>query len=155
MNLQELINNLPLELIYKIMSYILKPQPKFLLEDIKNYYESKKIGYLLYSNRFEEEPGQIANWFANDICSYMNCEMASMYGYVEKYYDIFFRLKQLVSKQDILSYTFHLEKDKVEREINVKWALLLPKERMEMIKTYYTKEEINLLLPHPSPLVFS
>ena len=26
MNLQELINELPLELVYKIMSYILKPQ---------------------------------------------------------------------------------------------------------------------------------
>ena len=31
MNLQKLIDNLPLELIYKIMSYILKPQPKIFI----------------------------------------------------------------------------------------------------------------------------
>ena len=53
MNLQKLIDNLPLELIYKIMSYILKPQPKFLLEDIRNHYQTKNLGIKLYSKRFE------------------------------------------------------------------------------------------------------
>ena len=43
MNLQDLIDNLPLELIFKIQSYILRPQPKKLLYDIKHYKLLQKI----------------------------------------------------------------------------------------------------------------
>ena len=41
MNLQDLLDNLPLELILKIQTYILRPQPNKLLYDIKHYKVSK------------------------------------------------------------------------------------------------------------------
>ena len=142
MNLQQLIDNLPLELIYKIMSYILKPQPKFLLEDIKNYYQTKNLGIKLYSKRFETQPEQIENWFANDLNAYMNDNLPSMYGFVEKYYDIFFRLKGVVDKQQILNFVLKIHKKPAIKEINTIWGLLIAEERIEMISDNFSAEEI-------------
>ena len=81
MNLQELLDELPLELIYKIMSYILKPQPKELMEDIRNYHFYKDLGLKLYKNRFNEE--EYKNWFTNDIGGYLNEDKAIMNGLVD------------------------------------------------------------------------
>lgn len=142
MNLKELIDNLPLELIYKIMSYILKPQPKFLLNDIKNYYSTKNLGMKLYSKRYETQPKQIENWFANDLNAYMNDNLPSMYGYIEKYYDIYFRLKGVVDKQQILNFVLKIHKKPAIKEINTIWGLLIAEERIEMISDNFSAEEI-------------
>ena len=85
MNLQDLINELPLELVYKIMSYILKPQPKELMEDIRNYHFYKDLGLKLYKNKFKEEENdeEYKNWFTNDIGAYLNEDQAIMNGLVD------------------------------------------------------------------------
>nr|QDY52328.1 hypothetical protein 6_40 [Mimiviridae sp. ChoanoV1] len=143
MNLQELIDNLPLELVYKIMSYILKPQPKILLNDIKNYYLTKNLGMKLYSKKYENEPMEIKNWFANDLNAYMNDNLPLMYGYIEKYYDIYFRLKCVIDKEQILNFVLKINKKPAIKEINTIWGLLIAKERIDMISDNFSAEEIK------------
>jgi len=47
LKLQERINKLPLELIWNIMKYILNPQPKALLNEIRSFH-LRDIGMKLY-----------------------------------------------------------------------------------------------------------
>lgn len=146
MNLYQLINQLPLELVWKIQSYILKPQNKELLLDIKSFYKLKNLGIRLYSKRYESEPDQIENWFANDISSFMNNNFPIMYGYIEKYYDILFRLKNIKDKQTIISSSINLTKGTSKREINVLFGLLTTNERIDMLSYYFSENEINTII---------
>ena len=143
MNLYDLINKLPLELVWKIQSYILKPQKKEILIDIKSFYKLRNLGLKLYTKRFENEPEQIENWFANDISIYMNDNFPSMYGYLNKYYDIFFRLKNIKNKQSILNISYNLSRGCIKREINVLFGLLTYSERINMLNNSFSKTEIN------------
>ena len=133
-NVQDIIFNLPPELVYKISTYILKPQSKELMFDLRHFHISKEKGIKIYKDRFNDEPDLIVSWFVNDICSYMNNYLPMMYGFVEKYYDIFFRLFKLKTKQDIITFSFKINNLSVETELNIIWGILNPKERDEMLK---------------------
>jgi hypothetical protein len=133
-NVQDIINNLPPELVYKISTYILKPQLKELMYDVRHFFITRKEGKEIYSERYKDDPDLIISWFANDICSYMNNYQPIMYGFVEKYYKIFFRLFKFKSKQDIITFSFKMNCLSVETEFNIKWGILNPKERDEMLK---------------------
>jgi hypothetical protein len=137
MNLQELLDNLPLELIYKIQSYILKPQPKYLMKDIKHFVISKQIALDLYKVKydFEEDPNEYKNWLVNDICSYLNEDVAMMYGLVDKFYDICMRYYNINDKQIVINIILNLQQIPVEREVNFLWGIMKPLERETMIKT--------------------
>ena len=146
MNLQELLVELPLELIYKIMSYILKPQPKELMEDIRNYHFYKDLGLKIYKNRFNEE--EYKNWFTNDIGGYLNEDKAIMNGLVDKFYDTFRRLYQLRDKEKkniVYCYLSYVKKS-ADSELNFLWGLMKPNERIEMIKKNCSKEEIAVFI---------
>jgi hypothetical protein len=78
---QDIINNLPPELVYKISTYILKPESKELMYDLRHFHISKEKGIKIYTDRFYEEPELIISWFVNDICSYMNNYQPIMYGF--------------------------------------------------------------------------
>jgi len=145
MNLASLIYNLPKEVVYKIIYYSSKPQPKSLLLDIKNYIKTKKLGIILYSKKYEHEPDQIFNWFCNDIAIFMNDSFPIMYGYVEKFYNIYFRLKMIKDKQTITTIAYKFTKGKPEREMSVLWGLLTPDERISMIDMFYNENEIKKL----------
>ena len=133
-NVQDIIDNLPLELVFKISTYILRPQSKELMYDLRHFHISKEKGMKIYTDRFYEEPEVIISWFVNDICSYTNSYFPSMYGFLEKYYDIFFRFPKMKSKQDIITFSFKMCYLDLETELNIRWGILTPKERDEMLK---------------------
>ena len=137
MNLKELLDNLPLELIYKIQSYILNPQPKNLLKDIKHFVSSKKLALELYKVKyeFEEDPNEYKNWFTNDINSYLNDDVAMMYELVDNFYDIYMRYYNINDKQTVINIAFKVNDISVEREVNFLWGIMKPHEREKMIKT--------------------
>ena len=150
MNLRELINELPLELVYKIMSYILKPQPKELMEDIRNYHFYKDLGLKLYKNKFKEEENEeeYKNWFTNDIGAYLNEDQAIMNGLVDKFYNTYWRLYTLRDKDKIkVAYSFlRYTKKSADIELNFLWGIMKPNERIEMIKKNCSKEEIAVFI---------
>ena len=133
-NVQDIIDNLPPELVYKISTYILKPQSKELMYDMRHFFITKEEGMKIYSERYKDEPNEIINWFVNDIGFYMNEYIPSMYGFIDKYYNIFFRLFKMKSKKEIVYFIFKMNKLNSETELNIRWGILTPNEREEMLK---------------------
>ena len=135
-NVQDIIYNLPPELVYKISTYILIPQSKELMYDLRHFHISREKGLDIYNEKFNNDHELVENWFVNDICSYMNNFLPTMHGYVEKYYDIFFRLPKMKSKQDIITFSYKTINLPIKTELNIRWGILTPKEREEFLEEY-------------------
>lgn len=149
MNLQELIKQLPYELIEIIRKYTYRFQNKELLLDIRDYNYSKKLVLQLYYTRFihdiENEANSDKNWLSNDIDRYLNEDQATMFGLTDKYYNTLLRLYTFKTPLSIDKfYVKKLQNYPINKEINIAWGLLTPIERKEMMNMFYNKEEINI-----------
>ena len=147
MNLIELIKKLPYEIVEIIRRYTYLHQPYLVLNDIKNYYQTRKIAsqlyYDAYKDNFDNCPNDDILWFSNDILIYMNKRQPIMFGYVAKYYDIMLRSYNINSIPKVIKYTDYLEKHNPQKEINVYWGLLYPNERIEMLSMFYSPQQIE------------
>ena len=135
--MRELISKLPMDIIHHIIPYTYNFQNKDLLDDIKSYSESKTILSNYYYNYWiifiqSQEP-QDKYWLVNDLFAYANNYNATMYGYVEEFYNIFKRNPFLQSNQDIDRYILNLEKKDVTTQINVFLGMLTPNQRNDII----------------------
>ena len=116
-NLNKLINTCPKEIIYLIMSYTINPQPILLRDDIKNYYTSKIIISELYYQRWIESEDK--NWLINDIIAYINDFQPTMYGYSNRFFNLWLRNRMIINGNDVNIYYNLLEKKSVESQINL------------------------------------
>ena len=73
-----IFDNLPYDLQIKIYSYIIFPQNKSLLDDIKSYHNVKRLIYVKYLNR-----GLIYN---DDYSEYLNIHVLIQYDLM-KYWE--------------------------------------------------------------------
>jgi hypothetical protein len=136
--MNKFINRLPLDIVLQIIPYTYHLQNKNLLDDIINYNETKKVLFELYHkcwiiDRESLDPEEDKNWLINDIFCYANNYHATMYGYVEKFYNIFKRHLCLQTNEDIDKYVYNLEKKEVITQINIFLGLLTVKERNNII----------------------
>lgn len=133
-----LMNKLPTDIVLHIIPYTYQLQNKNLLDDIIDFTRSKTILFELYHKYWiigmqYHDPNEDKYWLINDIHAYANNYKASMYGYVDKFYNIFKRNKYLKTKEDIDNYFINLEKKDVSSQINVFLGLLTKKERNDII----------------------
>ena len=133
-------NKLPKELIYIILSYTPQPQSKELTEDIRNYYESKKILLQSYHNYwifiYQQNIPTDKEWIINDLYRYSNKIIPSMNGYVDEFYELFFRKFNMITKEQVNKYITILDNKSLDTQINFFWGLLNPKERNDFTKTF-------------------
>jgi len=137
-------NKLPKELIYIILSYTHQPQSKELTENIRNYYESKKILLESYHNYWificqQNDPAD-KEWIINDLFLYSNRNSPSIDGYLNEFYELFFRLFNIITKEQVNQYITKLDNKSLDTQINIFWGLLNTKERNEfvsIIKIHY------------------
>tara|TARA_B100000809_G_C14762740_1_gene396436 strand:+ start:175 stop:612 length:438 start_codon:yes stop_codon:yes gene_type:complete len=143
MELIERLHNLPYELFEMIRRMTYQLQPKILLNDIKNYHETKKIIDNYYYNKFEYQlegyPKADRNWLANDICCYLNNNVAMMLSIEDKYINTLRRFigNNSKSNQDLSNMIKWYSNLDSNSEINMYWGLMTPEERDEMV-SYYT-----------------
>lgn len=139
------IRKLPQEIVDYIIPFTYQLQNISLLEDIKNFNETKELILDLYYNywivHLEEIEHEDKYWIINDLFAFFNNYEATMYGYTEKFYNIFRRNQSLQSNETINNYVSLLEDKQVDSQINILWALLTPKERVEFVLSF--KEYIN------------
>lgn len=145
-NLNKFINKLPLDIVLQIIPYTYHLQNKNLLDDIINYNETKTLLFELYHKywiieRQSLDPEEDKNWLINDIFAYANDYNATMYGYVDKFYNIFKRHIFLQTNKKIYQYVYHLEKKEVIAQINIFLGLLTMKERNDIITIFATINE--------------
>lgn len=142
--MDDFIHKLPLDIVLYILPYTYKPQKKELLEDIRNYYETKNELFSLYHQLYIIENGDVEpedkNWLENDLIAYTNDYVATMFGFVEKHYNIFQRNIFLhgssleETKENIDRYVMGLDSHQVTFSINIYLGLLKPNERDEFIR---------------------
>lgn len=130
------LSEFPHDIILHIISYTYNVQNKKLLEDIKNFYDTKTQITQFYRDAwtFSSNDPYIAQinateWLINDVFSYINDHKASMYGFVKPFYNIFRRHPFLKKIRNINRYVYELEKKTAKTQFNIVWGLLLPEER--------------------------
>ena len=143
MELIDRLHDLPYELFEMIRRMTYQPQPTILLNDIKNYHETKKIIDNYYYNKFKDElegyPKADRNWLANDICCYLNNDVAMMLSIEDKYINTMRRFigNNSKSNQELSEMIKWYSNLNSNSEINIYWGLMTPEDRDEMI-SYYT-----------------
>lgn len=130
------IHSLPLDIILLIIPYTYQLQNKNLLEDIRNYYLSKKTLLDLYYNYWiimmqSIDPEEDEAWLINDLVAYANNDKATMYGYIDNFYTIFKRNPFLQSNKALNKYIDNLEKKELITQINIFLGLFTIQERKE------------------------
>lgn len=135
------INKLPDDVINHIIPYTYKFQNKTLLDDIINYKYTKdiisKVYYDFWITNVEVLEPEDKYWLINDIFAYANNYQATMYGYIEKFYNIFRRNLYLKTYEDIHKYMSILDTKPVNSQINIFWGLLTSSERNDVIHSFH------------------
>jgi hypothetical protein len=142
--MKKFIDKLPQDIIYIIISYTYNLQNKELLDDIQNYTKAKKEllhnYYDYWISYINEEEPEDKYWLINDLISYSNNYKATMYGYTNNFYDIFYRNLLLKTNQDVDKYIINLDNKNANSQINIILGLLTKQQRDEFIcNTYFTK----------------
>ncbi len=142
--MKNFIDRLPLDIVLQIIPYTYNLQDKNLLNDIVNYKKTQTLLLQLYHKYWiidiqSENPEQDKNWLINDIISYANDYNATMYGYVDKFYNIFKRNIYLQTNESIDKYINILKEKKVKTRINIFLGLLTSNERNDLVNAFYSK----------------
>ena len=129
--IQKNLARMPKEVVKLILFYTHSYQPKALLNDIENINIIKKDILQKYLDFWEDDESNY--WVVNDIFSYANEYHATMYGYRDKFYDIFLRHISIKNNLQVHKYIKNVWKKTVKSQINILLGLLTPEERGEFI----------------------
>lgn len=144
MNIQKRIRNLPNEIQYIILSYTYSPQPKYILEDIRNYFETREYLYEIIDEvetqntyYFISAKDEIHNEICNFIYYYLcdgTIEMISQYIW-RRY--IMYQLFTTNHISEIL--TDRIYNYSIDTQIRIFWGILLPIERNKFLDLYISE----------------
>ena len=142
--MKDFIQRLPIDIILYIIPYTYNLQNKNLLNDIRNYTETRSLLLKTYYEYWiidAESPDseEDTNWLINDIMLYTNNDKATMYGYVDNFYNIFKRNVSLHTNNNIDKYIINLYKKTAKTQINIVLGLLTMNERNDVIVNFYKK----------------
>jgi hypothetical protein len=125
-----LFQNLPAELQHKIYQMHFKLQPKFLLDDLKNYIELKDELLTTYRQFYLEDDYSAFYWFRKDLFYY--CNSYTRHEITPQIIAILKRQWKFDATQDIEMFFYRkLQLHAFETQISCFFALLLPDERTE------------------------
>jgi hypothetical protein len=149
--MKDFIEKLPLDIVLQIIPYTYNLQNKNLLNDIINYKETKTMLLELYHNfwiiEMQSQEEEDKNWLINDMISYTNGYHATMYGYVDKFYNIFKRNIFLQTNEDIDKYFYNFNNKEVTSQINIILGLLTANEREDLIIEFpIVSESVTIFL---------
>jgi hypothetical protein len=135
------IKRLPTDIVLQIIPYTYNLQNKDLLNDIINYKKTKSLLLELYYKYWiidnNEDEQEDKYWLINDLIGYANNDEATMFGYVDHFYNIFKRNNSLQTNEAVDKYINKLEKKKVETQINIYLGLFTANERNDIITNFY------------------
>ena len=139
-NIFNILNFLPIEIIYMIIPYTYEPQSKSLTNDIKNFYSTKATANKLYYDRFvieigEPEPSD-KDYLINDLFWFSNQSIPTMNGYVDSFLNLFLRNISLKTNEQVLGYIRKTEEREVATQINIFWGLFTLEERNSFLKLH-------------------
>jgi len=142
-------NKLPAELHRHILSYTYSPQPKYLLEDIRNYHATLRIVKDMYNNSgTSENDDEADNWIINDMYGWLNNDTPTMNGYVDNFIRTIHRYPYYhLFDKNIDNIIYILGKNPANNEIRILWGLLTPTERQTFISDRLYAAEADESVP--------
>lgn len=122
------------ELLYSILSMVTYPQPKQLMDDVKDFYKIRQLTHKIYEKRYRHQPEEAKNWLYNDLMIFYNEDTPAMVGYVDGYLEKIMRSSIYNKKENqryiSIKYIDHIENTKnVDSIINIYLSKLTPEER--------------------------
>jgi hypothetical protein len=91
----EVLSHLPEEIQARILSYTYRTQPECLLEDIHSFVDTKRVLLAKYHEfwivQLRMAVPEYRRWLINDFFYYANEYKPTMFGYSEKFYQLFQR----------------------------------------------------------------
>lgn len=145
--------NFPISLKFYILNYVCNSQSTSLLEDIKSYHNDRFeiiSFYKILFNVMIYHPDEWINWLSNDLYSFMNDYIPTMYGYTPNFYrkmlrvpiihpkyrEMFFGKKSLDdSDYTYKAYKYILKLNELPSKqiFNIMFGILTPCERKHFI----------------------
>ena len=129
------------ELLYNILSRVTYPQPKQLMDDVKNFHKIKQVTHKIYEKRYRHQPEEAKNWLYNDLMIFYNEDTPAMVGYVDGYLEKIMR-SYIYNKKDnqryiSIRYIDHIENTKnIDSIINIYLSKLTPEEREDFLVSF-------------------
>ena len=145
--------NFPISLKYYILNYVCNSQSTYLLEDIKSYHDDRFEISSFYQILFDNtvfHPEEWINWLSNDLYSFMNDYVPTMYGYTPNFYKKMLRIpiihpyyrEMMFGKKHLddsdytykaYKYILNLNKLHSKQIFNIMFGILKPNERKSFI----------------------
>ena len=130
--MEKRVQSLPQEIQHCIVNFLIEPQPKCLLDDIRSYRSELFVVSELYciywdALGIESLETYIIEWFHHDL--YLFCRVNSTKG-TFPLFQLFMRYPQIHSKTDAYRFFVGIFEEKtILQKINLLWGLLRPEER--------------------------
>lgn len=140
MELDNLIQRLPIELIEKIISFSYKPQPEQLLLDIRSFYFCKRALLKIYKEyhvHYLGEDHTEYDWLYNDLLGFYNDDIPTMY-FITNHFQMIFKRNFIRVKYPVNS----LDKNNSRYCVNIMLGLMNPYERL----TFVTNKQCKLMM---------
>ena len=130
------MNNLPNDVLLHIIAYTYSPQKSELLNDMKNFYDTKHQVIKNYTSRESElDPYE---WIMNDLFRFANEYQPTIYGFTNNFINIFLRNPR-ISRETFTSYIEKFELMSYIQQINILLSLLTIHERNNFIESFLNK----------------
>jgi hypothetical protein len=133
----DIIKKLPEELRQYILTFTYEPQPFVLLNDIRHYTRTRPILQEWYVHRFAwEYPNAENDWLYNDLIGFCNEDRALIFGYRERFFEIFSRIFLLKNKTpaQLLPYCSIFRYS--AKTNNTLWGIFTEEERSRFMEYY-------------------
>ena len=135
---QKLLHVEPNIVGFHIIPYTYEPQPKSLMQDIRNYRETSQLIRSIYRNYWiitrREEGIEDQNWLINDLFGYGNNGIPTGVAYIDHFRHIWFRSYAITMNDAFDRFIRLYETKSASTQINMFWGILTISERALFIQ---------------------
>jgi len=121
---------------HRILSYLSRPQPAYLLDDIHSFVETRQELFQKYHDfwivRLHMTVPEDRRWLLNDFFYYANHYKPTLFGYSTSFYRLFQRGYGLQTHADVDAFVRKLGKKDVTTQLNVVFGLFTPDQRDDL-----------------------
>lgn len=134
--MERLVSRLPSDVQQRILSYVSRPQPAYLLDDIHSFVETRQELLQKYHDfwivHLHMTVPEDRRWLLNDFFYYANHYKPTMFGYSNSFYELFQRGYGIQTQADVDAFVRKLRKKDVTTQLNIVLGLFTPDQRDDL-----------------------
>ena len=134
--MERLVSRLPSDVQQRILSYVSRPQPAYLLDDIHSFVETRQELLQKYHDfwivHLHMTVPEDRRWLLNDFFYYANHYKPTMFGYSNSFYELFQRGYGIQTQAHVDAFVRKLGKKDVTTQLNIVLGLFTPDQRDDL-----------------------